>query len=212
MIQHKEELGQLITLEQGKPVKEAIREVGYGVSFIEFFVEEAKRVYGDIIPACWCGWCSNSLEFPLSNDHPQGKRCINIRGAVSNPLLMNRLTGKQKEIKKKKNGSKLVTRNLLNHFIQKLDYHLSKKKLFRPSNTFSPNTQPTIFATSCLHICLLQLRMKFCILLLYQVGPALACGCTTVIKPSEFTPLTILAAAELALQSGIPLVCLVHLH
>lgn len=40
-----------------------------------------------------------------------------------------------------------------------------------------------------------------------KVGPALACGCTVVIKPSELTPLTALAAAELALQSGIPPVC-----
>ncbi|KAJ0568010.1 putative succinate-semialdehyde dehydrogenase (NAD(+)) [Helianthus annuus] len=39
---------------------------------------------------------------------------------------------------------------------------------------------------------------------MFAVGPALACGCTVVIKPSEFTPLTALAAAELALQSGIP--------
>jgi acyl-CoA reductase-like NAD-dependent aldehyde dehydrogenase len=39
---------------------------------------------------------------------------------------------------------------------------------------------------------------------LYQVGPALACGCTVVIKPSEITPLTALAAAELSLQAGIP--------
>lgn len=37
-----------------------------------------------------------------------------------------------------------------------------------------------------------------------QVGPALACGCTVVVKPSELTPLTALAAAELALQAGIP--------
>nr|CAN79137.1 hypothetical protein VITISV_034814 [Vitis vinifera] len=37
-----------------------------------------------------------------------------------------------------------------------------------------------------------------------KVGPALACGCTVVIKPSELTPLTALAAAELALQAGIP--------
>nr|GMC47307.1 succinate-semialdehyde dehydrogenase, mitochondrial isoform X2 [Ipomoea batatas] len=48
---HKEELGQLMTLEQGKPLKEAIGEVSYGAGFIEFFAEEAKRVYGDIIPA-----------------------------------------------------------------------------------------------------------------------------------------------------------------
>ncbi|KAM0944937.1 putative succinate-semialdehyde dehydrogenase (NAD(+)) [Dioscorea sansibarensis] len=40
-----------ITLEQGrKPLKEALGEVNYGVNFIEFFVEEAERVYGDIIP------------------------------------------------------------------------------------------------------------------------------------------------------------------
>lgn len=37
-----------------------------------------------------------------------------------------------------------------------------------------------------------------------KVGPALACGCTVVVKPSEYTPLTALAAAELALQAGIP--------
>ena len=39
-----------------------------------------------------------------------------------------------------------------------------------------------------------------------QVGPALACGRTVVVKPSEFTPLTALAAADLALQAGIPAV------
>ncbi|CAL9016450.1 unnamed protein product, partial [Prunus brigantina] len=50
LISHKEELGQLITLEQGKPLKEAIGEVSYGAGFIELYAEEAKRVYGDIIP------------------------------------------------------------------------------------------------------------------------------------------------------------------
>lgn len=39
---------------------------------------------------------------------------------------------------------------------------------------------------------------------MYQVGPALASGCTVVIKPSELTPLTALAAAELSIQAGIP--------
>ena len=42
--------------------------------------------------------------------------------------------------------------------------------------------------------------------LAFQVGPALACGCTVVIKPAELTPLTALAAAELSLQAGIPAV------
>lgn len=40
-------------------------------------------------------------------------------------------------------------------------------------------------------------------LVVCQVGPALASGCTAVVKPSEYTPLTALAAAELALQAGI---------
>jgi acyl-CoA reductase-like NAD-dependent aldehyde dehydrogenase len=48
--------------------------------------------------------------------------------------------------------------------------------------------------------------MHFLIHGFVQVGPALACGCTVVVKPSEFTPLTALAAADLALQAGIPAV------
>jgi acyl-CoA reductase-like NAD-dependent aldehyde dehydrogenase len=48
---------------------------------------------------------------------------------------------------------------------------------------------------------------------LYQVGPALACGCTVVIKPSEITPLTALAAAELSLQAGIPpVIFFIYIH
>ncbi|TXG71381.1 hypothetical protein EZV62_006316 [Acer yangbiense] len=120
LIAHKEELGQLITLEQGKPLKEAIGEVSYGASFIEFFAEEAKRVYGDIIPAT----LSDRRLFVL-------RQPVGVVGAITPwnfPLAM-------------------ITR---------------------------------------------------------KVGPALACGCTVVIKPSEFTPLTALAAAELSLQAGIP--------
>ncbi|CAN6689108.1 unnamed protein product [Malus baccata var. baccata] len=120
IISHKEELGQLITLEQGKPLKEAIGEVNYGAAFIEFYAEEAKRVYGDIIPAT----LADRRLFVL-------KQPVGVVGAVSPwnfPLAM-------------------ITR---------------------------------------------------------KVGPALACGCTVVIKPSEYTPLTALAAAELALQAGIP--------
>ncbi|KAK2654433.1 hypothetical protein Ddye_014289 [Dipteronia dyeriana] len=120
LIAHKEELGQLITLEQGKPLKEAIGEVSYGASFIEFFAEEAKRVYGDIIPAT----LSDRRLFVL-------RQPVGVVGAITPwnfPLAM-------------------ITR---------------------------------------------------------KVGPALACGCTVVIKPSEFTPLTALAAAELSLRAGIP--------
>ena len=46
-----EALAQLLTAEQGKPIKEARGEIAYGASFIEWFAEEAKRVYGDVIPA-----------------------------------------------------------------------------------------------------------------------------------------------------------------
>lgn len=120
IVAHKEELGQLITLEQGKPLKEAIGEVSYSASFIEFFAEEAKRVYGDIIPST----LSDRRLFVL-------KQPVGVVGTITPwnfPLAM-------------------ITR---------------------------------------------------------KVGPALACGCTVVIKPSELTPLTALAAAELSLQAGIP--------
>ncbi len=49
--EHKEELANLMTLECGKVLKETLGEVDYGASFIEWFAEEAKRVYGDVIPA-----------------------------------------------------------------------------------------------------------------------------------------------------------------
>ncbi|KAM7526922.1 hypothetical protein LguiA_016824 [Lonicera macranthoides] len=120
ILAHKEELGQLMTLEQGKPLKEAIGEVTYGASFIEFFAEEAKRVYGDIIPST----LADRRLFVL-------KQPVGVVGAITPwnfPLAM-------------------ITR---------------------------------------------------------KVGPALASGCTVVIKPSELTPLTALAAAELSLQAGIP--------
>jgi succinate-semialdehyde dehydrogenase/glutarate-semialdehyde dehydrogenase len=50
MIENKEDLGGILTLEQGKPLAEAIGEIVYGASFIEWFAEEARRVYGDLIP------------------------------------------------------------------------------------------------------------------------------------------------------------------
>ncbi|KAL5207157.1 hypothetical protein ABZP36_031592 [Zizania latifolia] len=98
-------LALLTTLEQGKPMKEALGEVNYGACFVEYFAEEAKHIYGDIIP----------------------------------PTLSDR--------------GLLVVHFLIHDFV--------------------------------------------------QVGPALACGCTVVVKLSEFTPLIALAAADLAFQAGI---------
>ena len=51
VMQHQEDLARLMTAEQGKPLAEARGEVAYGASFIEWFAEEARRVYGDVIPA-----------------------------------------------------------------------------------------------------------------------------------------------------------------
>lgn len=120
LIAHKEELGHLMTLEQGKPLKEALGEVSYGAGFIEFFAEEAKRVYGDIIPSTLADRRLFVLKQPVG--------VVGIITPWNFPLAM-------------------ITR---------------------------------------------------------KVGPALASGCTVVIKPSELTPLTALAAAELSLQAGIP--------
>lgn len=50
MLRHQEDLATIMTAEQGKPLAEARGEVGYATSFIEWFAEEAKRVYGELIP------------------------------------------------------------------------------------------------------------------------------------------------------------------
>lgn len=120
LMAHKEDLGKLMTLENGKPIKEGLGEVAYGASFVEFYAEEAKRIYGDIIPPTVADRRLLVLKQP-----------VGVVGAISPwnfPLAM-------------------ITR---------------------------------------------------------KVAPALASGCTVVVKPSELTPLTALAAAELALQAGVP--------
>ena len=50
MMEHQDDLGIILTAEQGKPLAEAKGEIAYGASFIEFFAEEAKRIYGETIP------------------------------------------------------------------------------------------------------------------------------------------------------------------
>ena len=50
IIENREELAQIMTIEQGKPINESRGEITYGASFVEWFAEEAKRVYGDTIP------------------------------------------------------------------------------------------------------------------------------------------------------------------
>ncbi|WP_315973331.1 NAD-dependent succinate-semialdehyde dehydrogenase [Bartonella sp. HY406] len=50
MVENREDLGKILTLEQGKPLNEAIGEIDYGASFIDWFAEEARRINGEIIP------------------------------------------------------------------------------------------------------------------------------------------------------------------
>ncbi len=118
--QHEQDLALLLTLEQGKPIAEAIAEIRYGASFIKWFAEEARRISGSTIPS------------------PTADRRI---------LVLKEPVG----------VSAIIT----------------------PWNF--PNAMIT-----------------------RKVAPALAAGCTVVIKPSEFTPYSALALGVLAERAGIP--------
>ena len=120
IIEHKEDLAQLLTAEQGKPLAEARGEVAYGASFIEWFAEEAKRVYGEVIPA---------------------------------PLTDRRL--------------------------------LVLKQPIGVTAAITPWNFPIAMITR-------------------KAGPALAAGCSMIIKPAEQTPLCAIALAVLAEEAGIP--------
>ena len=51
IVKHEGDLAEMLTSEQGKPLFEAKGEIKYGASYVEWFAEEAKRIYGDIIPS-----------------------------------------------------------------------------------------------------------------------------------------------------------------
>ncbi len=53
MMENQEDLARIMTAEQGKPIAESMGEIAYGASFIEFFAEEGKRIYGETIPSPW---------------------------------------------------------------------------------------------------------------------------------------------------------------
>ena len=117
---NQEDLAQLMTAEQGKPLAETRGEVAYGASFIEWFAEEGKRVYGDVIPTT-----------------QQDRRILVLREPVGVVAAI------------------------------------------------TPWNFPNAMITR-------------------KCAPALAAGCTFVIKPAEETPLSALALAELATRAGIP--------
>ncbi|WP_049236757.1 NAD-dependent succinate-semialdehyde dehydrogenase [Moraxella canis] len=120
MMEHQDELALIMTAEQGKPLKESSGEVAYGASYIEWFAEEGKRVYGDTIPA--------------------------------------------------KSGSERV---------------LVIKQPVGVCTAITPWNFPNAMIAR-------------------KVAPALAAGCTFVIRPASLTPFSALAMAALAEEAGIP--------
>lgn len=120
ILRHRDDLATLLTVEQGKPLAEARTEISAGAAFVQWFAEEARRVYGDIIPAA-------------SDD----RRLLVIKQPVG--------------------------------------------------------------------VCAAITPWNFpCAMITRKLAPALAAGCTSVLKPAAQTPLSALALAELGLRAGIP--------
>ena len=120
MMTNQEDLARLLTAEQGKPLAEARGEIAYGASFIEWFAEEGKRIYGDTIP-----------------QHASDKRIVVIKEPIG------------------------------------------------VCAAITPWNFPNAMITR-------------------KAGPALAAGCTMVLKPATATPYSALAMAELGERAGIP--------
>jgi succinate-semialdehyde dehydrogenase/glutarate-semialdehyde dehydrogenase len=120
ILQNEEDLARLMTIEQGKPLTESRNEIRYAASFIEWFAEEAKRIYGDVIPQA-----------------QRGQRLLVIKQPIG------------------------------------------------VCAAITPWNFPAAMITR-------------------KVSPALATGCTVVLKPAEQTPFSALALAELADEAGLP--------
>ena len=120
ILENMDDLASILTTEQGKPLAEAKGEIQYGASFIEWYAEECRRVYGEVIPS------------PMAD-----RRFITIKQPVG---VVGAIT---------------------------------------------PWNFPVAMITR-------------------KIAPAIAAGCTVVLKPSEFTPLSALALGYLARQAGIP--------
>jgi succinate-semialdehyde dehydrogenase/glutarate-semialdehyde dehydrogenase len=120
MLANQDDLALIMTTEQGKPLAEARGEIAYAASFIEWFAEEAKRIYGDVIPP-----------------HQADKRIVVVKQPVG------------------------------------------------VCGAITPWNFPAAMITR-------------------KVGPALAAGCTIVVKPATQTPYSAFAMAELAERAGVP--------
>ena len=120
LMENQEDLAKLMTAEQGKPLAESRGEIGYAASFIEWFSEEGKRIYGDMIPT-----------------YAPDRRILVMKEPVG------------------------------------------------VCAAITPWNFPTAMITR-------------------KAGPALAAGCTMIIKPASETPLSALAMGVLAIEAGIP--------
>src|SRR5438552_1108454 len=120
MMANQDDLANLMTIEQGKPLTESKGEVAYAASFLEWFGEEAKRVYGDTIPP-----------------HQPDKRIVVVKEPIGVVACI------------------------------------------------TPWNFPLAMITR-------------------KAGPAIAAGCTVVLKPASLTPFSALALAELAERAGVP--------
>jgi succinate-semialdehyde dehydrogenase/glutarate-semialdehyde dehydrogenase len=120
MMENQEDLAILMTIEQGKPLNESRGEILYAASFIEWFAEEGKRVYGDTIPG-----------------HQRDKRIVVLKEPIG------------------------------------------------VCAAITPWNFPSAMITR-------------------KAGPALAAGCSMVVKPATSTPYSALAMAELAERAGVP--------
>jgi len=120
LLTHQDDLARIMTLEQGKPLAEAKGEIAYAAAYIEWFAEEGKRAYGEVIPS----------PFP-------DRRLLVVKQPVG------------------------------------------------VCAAITPWNFPAAMITR-------------------KVAPALAAGCTMVLKPAELTPLSALALAELATRAGVP--------
>lgn len=120
MMQNQDDLGAIMTTEQGKPLAEAKGEIAYGASFIEWFAEEARRAYGDVTPG-----------------HAPDKRIITIKQPIGVVAAI------------------------------------------------TPWNFPNAMITR-------------------KAGPALAAGCSMVLKPASQTPFSAIAIAVLAERAGLP--------
>jgi succinate-semialdehyde dehydrogenase / glutarate-semialdehyde dehydrogenase len=120
MMEHQEDLARIMTAEQGKPLAESRGEIAYAASFIEWFAEEGKRLYGDVIPS-----------------HQVDSRIVVLKEPVG------------------------------------------------VCAAITPWNFPAAMITR-------------------KAGPALAAGCTMIVKPAGQTPLSALALAELGHRAGLP--------